>query len=208
MSMTGQADETSRGEPLIREVFSKALQIRPGEQCDRYLEEICTGNPELRRQVDSLLNAHRRSRGWLTDLGENDRAFAPGQRIGRYRLLRQLGEGGFSRVFLAEQTEPVKRQVALKLLKAGMDTQEVVTRFRAEQGGAPTLVSEVDAVPGGSAEGQRVRTQRKARHSILCPGEGGGAEKSPTNRENEVRSGHGRYLAAWPGSAVNVRLQS
>jgi ABC-type phosphate/phosphonate transport system substrate-binding protein len=84
-------------------------------------------------QVDSLLNAHKRGRAWLADSVEDHPALAPGQRIGRYRLLRQLGEGGFSRVFLAEQTEPVQREVALKLLKVGMDTREVVARFHAEQ---------------------------------------------------------------------------
>src|SRR5262245_19295616 len=56
-----------------------------------------------------------------------------GMKIGRYRLLQQIGEGGFGVVFMAEQTEPVQRKVALKIIKAGMDTREVIARFEAER---------------------------------------------------------------------------
>src|SRR5204863_9767192 len=56
-----------------------------------------------------------------------------GEMIGRYRLLQQIGEGGFGIVWMAEQVEPVTRRVALKIIKAGMDTKEVITRFEAER---------------------------------------------------------------------------
>src|SRR5215510_11393330 len=80
-----------------------------------------------------------------------------GMKIGRYRLLQQIGEGGFGVVFMAEQTEPVQRKVALKLIKAGMDTREVIARFEAERQALalmdhPNIAKVLDA---GTTEAQR-----------------------------------------------------
>src|ERR1039458_9770039 len=119
------------------EIFSEALAKASLEERSRYLAQACGQDAALRRQVDSLLQAHIEAGGFLRTsvvppesqpVGEG-----PGTTIGRYKLLQQIGEGGFGLVFMAEQQEPVRRMVALKILKAGMDTREVVARFEAER---------------------------------------------------------------------------
>src|SRR5262249_8636269 len=111
-----------------------------------YLEKACAGNPELRREVEALLSAHLadnpldRPPADLALTGDHHAAgaggppaAAVGDRIGPYRLMELLGEGGFGLVSVAEQPEPVRRRVALKVLKPGMDTRDVVARFEAER---------------------------------------------------------------------------
>jgi WD40 repeat protein len=121
----------------LRKIFSEALVRSSPEERERYVADACVSDPELRRQVDSLLLAHAQAGDFLhqnviapqaSSIGE-----APGNIIGRYKLLQQIGEGGFGVVFMAEQQEPVRRTVALKIIKAGMDTREVVARFEAER---------------------------------------------------------------------------
>ena len=119
------------------EIFSEALAKASLEERNRYLAQACGQDAALRRQVDLLLQAHVEAGGFLRasvvppesqPVGEG-----PGTTIGRYKLLQQIGEGGFGVVFMAEQQEPVRRMVALKVIKAGMDTREVVARFEAER---------------------------------------------------------------------------
>jgi serine/threonine protein kinase len=120
------------------EVFEEALRL-PTEQHASYLERACAGDAELRRQVESLLKVHQR----VGDFLENTPIHGlrrgaqietkPGNVIGRYRLLEQIGEGGCGVVYLAEQSEPVRRRVALKIIKPGMDTESVIARFEAER---------------------------------------------------------------------------
>lgn len=104
-----------------------------------YLDQACGDNEKLRAEVQALLRAHLKS-GDLLDLPESPDATMdqpitekPGTVIGRYKLLEQIGEGGFGVVFMAEQEEPVRRKVALKIIKPGMDTKEVIARFEAER---------------------------------------------------------------------------
>ncbi len=119
----------------LREIFSEALTKASTEERERYLAAACGDDTDLRRQMNSLLEAHGQSGDFLKQnviapngppVGEG-----PGSVIGRYKLLQQIGEGGFGVVFMAEQQEPVRRMVALKIIKAGMDTKEVVARFEA-----------------------------------------------------------------------------
>jgi len=102
-----------------------------------YVDAACEGDSELRAKVEGLLQAHDAAGDFLRQtivLGENNVVGeAPGSVIGRYKLLEQIGEGGFGVVFMAEQIEPVNRRVALKVVKAGMDTREVLARFEAER---------------------------------------------------------------------------
>ena len=112
-----------------------------------YLDRACAGNPGLRQEVESLLAAAERAGTFLeapatevaAGLREAQQSAGvpltekPGDRIGRYKLLEQIGEGGFGVVWMAEQEEPVRRRVALKVIKLGMDTKEVVARFEAER---------------------------------------------------------------------------
>ncbi|MCL4220866.1 MAG: serine/threonine-protein kinase [Phycisphaerales bacterium] len=127
-----------------KEIFFEALDLGP-EARVRLLDDRCAGAPELRGAVERLLRAHDLARDFLGAPTIEDVPTAgafdarpgpeaePGDVIGAYRLVSVLGEGGFGRVFLAEQTEPVTRLVALKLLKAGMDSRKIVARFEAER---------------------------------------------------------------------------
>jgi len=135
-----------------KSLFLAAADL-PADRCGAFLDDACAGDPELRRRVNELLRAH----DWPESLPESlpdpgatqDSALlgypgpipgetAPagessGARIGPYRLLEPIGEGGMGTVYLAQQTEPVKRLVALKLIKPGMDSGQVIARFEAER---------------------------------------------------------------------------
>ena len=128
-----------------KEIFFEALALNGAER-SRLLEERCAGDADLRRAIEELLVAHDDAEGFLGAPTLEEAPAAPsgsatgpladlqeGDWIGPYRLKSVLGEGGFGRVFLAEQTEPVSRLVAIKLLKAGMDSQKIVARFEAER---------------------------------------------------------------------------
>ena len=123
------------------EIFTRALEL-PLEGRRAYLDQACAGDEELLRKVEELIAVHQRSGKFMQDspwgaeaqkvratqIGEK-----PGDRIDRYKLLQQIGEGGCGTVFMAEQDEPIKRRVALKIIKPGMDTKNVITRFEAER---------------------------------------------------------------------------
>ncbi|MES2469772.1 MAG: tetratricopeptide repeat protein [Verrucomicrobiota bacterium] len=116
------------------DIFEHAAAL---PQSDRaaYLDAACAGQPELRRRMEALLRSHEVT-GFMQDhtvVLTGPPAEQTGERIGRYRLLQQIGEGGFGTVWMAEQVEPVTRRVALKIIKAGMDTKEVIARFEAER---------------------------------------------------------------------------
>ena len=119
-------------ERRLEEIFSAARDLPPLERT-AFLERACGGDAELRREADSLLAAHDQAGQFLKRtlalLTPNAPMEKPGERIGRYKLLEQIGEGGFGVVWMAEQEEPVRRRVALKTIKLGMDTREVVARF-------------------------------------------------------------------------------
>ena len=125
----------------MQEVFLAAVEHHAPDQWDAYLDEACAGDRELRGQVAILLNAHVQD-GSLPSrpapaMGRTGAcqglAERPGSVLGPYKLLEQIGEGGFGVVFMAEQTQPLRRKVALKVLKPGMDTRQVVARFEAER---------------------------------------------------------------------------
>jgi serine/threonine-protein kinase len=121
-------------------VFLAALD-RPTAERAGYMENACTGHPELHQRVRELLEAHEDSHGPLDAMpdvsaainGMADRAASVGAIIGPYKLMEQIGEGGMGLVFVAEQMQPVRRKVALKVIKPGMDTRQVVARFEAER---------------------------------------------------------------------------
>jgi eukaryotic-like serine/threonine-protein kinase len=136
-----------------RELFLHAVGKLPPERWEDYVAEGCGGDTELERQVSHLLQVHREAGSFLEspavalrDL-DVDRTFAEtptdearrltvaqaGTVIGPYKLLQPIGEGGMGTVYMAEQTQPVRRTVALKLIKAGMDSRQVLARFGAER---------------------------------------------------------------------------
>jgi len=143
----------------VEQIFHEARQRPPGAARASFLEKACGADTALRERVELLLNADVEAglfltgdpprRGHETELASELRAAARrggaaagaaesaadwiGETVGRYTLREQIGEGGFGTVFLAEQQEPVKRRVALKVIKLGMDTRQVIGRFEAER---------------------------------------------------------------------------
>jgi serine/threonine protein kinase/Flp pilus assembly protein TadD len=115
----------------IKEIFAEALDLQ-GADLTAYLDKACADNPELRAKVEALLAAAAQTDAFRETAASN-LSERPGTVIGRYKLLEQIGEGGFGVVFMAEQQAPIQRRVALKIIKLGMDTKLVVARFEAER---------------------------------------------------------------------------
>jgi serine/threonine protein kinase/WD40 repeat protein/Tfp pilus assembly protein PilF len=121
-------------------IFLAALEQGTAEARAAYLDRACAGNAELREGVERLLRAHERADEVLAHKAQGlpatvspSVAERAGMEIGPYKLLEQIGEGGFGVVFMAEQHQPVRRRVALKVIKPGMDTRHVIARFEQER---------------------------------------------------------------------------
>ncbi len=126
----------------VETIFHAALERTPGKERDAFLEAECGDDPAVAMRVRRLLEMHEGASGLLESAlltPEIEAELArlkpeeAGERIGPYKLLQQIGEGGFGVVWMAEQEQPVRRRVALKILKLGMDTKEVVARFEQER---------------------------------------------------------------------------
>src|SRR6266550_1073832 len=124
-------------------LFAAALE-RPASERAAFLDGVCLNDAALRQRVEALLAAHDQPNALLATAAPAAKATmklelpeaadeAVGQTIGHYKLLEKVGEGGCGVVYVAEQTEPVRRRVALKVIKLGMDTKQVVARFEAER---------------------------------------------------------------------------
>src|SRR6266850_215286 len=122
-------------------VFTETLRLPAAERAD-YLDRACAGDGELRRRVERILQGYEQAGDFLEEPAAGVPTTAshgtvagekPGDRVGRYKLLQQIGEGGWGVVYMAEQEEPVRRMVALKVVKPGMDTKSVIARFEAER---------------------------------------------------------------------------
>jgi serine/threonine protein kinase len=136
-------------EPTEATLFDAARKLTNPTQRAAYLDEACRGDALLRRRVEELLSlqaqadtryeeaARQAPRAILEALSARGAGPVPteqvGDRIGRYKLLQKLGEGGCGVVYLAEQEEPLRRHVALKVIRLGMDTKEFIARFEAER---------------------------------------------------------------------------
>src|SRR5262245_45678844 len=125
-----------------KDIFLKAIEMATPEQRVAYLDEACGNDSILRRCVEDLLERHFRQDSFMKKPAADGARTAEfqdaisegtGTIIDRYKLLEKLGEGGFGAVYVAEQREPVKRRLALKIIKLGMDTKQVVARFEAER---------------------------------------------------------------------------
>ncbi len=124
------------------QIFAEALALPAGER-PRFLVHACGDDAGLRQRIEALIRAHESAGGFMAaapppadaapPAAPPDSADVPGNRIGRYKLLQQIGVGGCGVVWMAEQEEPVRRRVALKIIKLGMDTKAVIARFDAER---------------------------------------------------------------------------
>ncbi len=145
--------------PTERALFDQAMSLPEGADLDAFLNNSCAGNHVLRDRVASLVGSSKASAGFLSDepsgwiIGREK----PGQLIGHYRLEKVIGNGAFGVVWLAQQLQPVQRQVAIKILKLGLDTLAVMSRFEAERQALavmdhPNVANVYDA--GATAEGR------------------------------------------------------
>jgi serine/threonine protein kinase len=156
-----------------KDIFVELVGSVPPEQWDDRLDRICGDDRDLRQRVRALLRAHADPGSFLEQPAyaddatvklESSIAEGPGTVIGPYKLLQQIGEGGMGVVFMAEQTEPIQRTVALKIIKPGMDTRQVIARFEAERQAVammdhPNIAKVLDAgttggEPGGVSPGR------------------------------------------------------
>ena len=131
----------------LQNLFNAALERPDAAERARFLNEACGADSALRERVEKLLHAQEEVGAFMAqpsrkpaglDLNQTGQLVISlteksGDKIGRYKLLQQIGEGGCGVVYMAEQEEPVRRRVALKVIKLGMDTKQVVTRFEAER---------------------------------------------------------------------------
>lgn len=135
-------------DPSLRAIFNEALDRSDAVERAAYLDGACGADAALRERVEKLLRAHDEAEGFFANPNSGRQPDAgitalfadalpmtekAGDRIGRYKLLQQIGEGGCGVVYMAEQEEPVRRRVALKVIKLGMDTKQVIARFEAER---------------------------------------------------------------------------
>jgi serine/threonine protein kinase/Flp pilus assembly protein TadD len=142
--MSGESDKPTGS--AAESIFTAALDLSPSDR-PAYLAQACDEDQRLRRRVEALISAHEAPAGFLPEQPEARIAGAsfptsvvaaslteqPGDMIGSYKLLQKVGEGGCGIVYMAEQKQPVRRRVALKVIKLGMDTKQVVARFEAER---------------------------------------------------------------------------
>src|SRR5262249_22000012 len=131
----------TRDDPSFDTIFCGAIEIASGAERAAYIARACGMDEDLRRRVERLLDAHFQAGSFLesppTAVTLSVDSARPtegsGTVIGPYKLLQPIGEGGMGTVYMAEQSQPVRRLVALKLIKAGMDSRQVLARFGAER---------------------------------------------------------------------------
>jgi hypothetical protein len=134
---------SSPPEPRREEAIFEAALALPPKQRPAYLDQACGQDTQLRKRIVLLLGSHDHAGDFLEPVppaGPNRTlvvptppAEKPGDVIGDYKIREKLGEGGYGVVYVAEQTEPMRRRVALKVIKLGMDTRSVIARFEAER---------------------------------------------------------------------------
>src|SRR4051812_14645959 len=137
----------------LMSIVGEAVEHSSPESRAAFLDQACTGDAGRRARVEALLRAYQAAGNFLQGNPvtlDEPVVERPGTVMGRYKLIEQIGEGGFGVVFMAEQREPVRRKVAVKILKPGMDSKQVLVRFEAEQQalalmGHPNIAQVLDA---------------------------------------------------------------
>src|SRR5262245_55880161 len=131
------SDSATSGPRSEKEIFFEALEKPTPQERAAFLDGACGTNPGQRAKVEARLADHFQQDSFMKESAAEAPARpvalapseAPAQMLGRYKLLEKIGEGGFGEVWMAEQREPVKRRVALKIIKLGMDSKQIVARF-------------------------------------------------------------------------------
>ena len=191
--------------PGIETIFGEALEITGDEERAAFLDRATAGNPELRRQVESLLEAHFRAGRFLepptapptAPVEPSGSAEGPGTVIGPYKLLQEIGEGGMGAVFMAEQEQPLRRRVALKIIKPGMDTQQVDRPLRGRAPG-PGPDGPPEHRPGAR------RRHHRDRAAVLRDGAGQGRPHHRLLRPEPA----GPPTSGWSCSSPSARRSS
>ena len=163
-----------------KSIFLNAAERPAGPERDAYLAAACGPDAALRREVDELLAHHDRAGSFLKTptlaptIDNPAPAAAAGATIGPYKLVEPIGEGGMGQVWLAQQQEPVRRLVALKVVKAGMDTDQVLARFEAERQALALMdhpniaqVYDAGATPSGRPYFVMELVEGHAHHEVL-----------------------------------------
>lgn len=159
-----------KSSPTLDTIVFEAVEIADHAQRSKYLADACADDAPLRERAEALIAAHFRAGRFLAEpTTPAEAGDQTGAIIGPYRLLEQIGEGGMGVVYVAEQSEPVKRRVALKIVKPGLDTREVVGRFNAERQALalmdhPNIAKILDAGTIGEPEAQA----REETKTIAC----------------------------------------
>lgn len=126
---------------LAQQIFLKAVDEIPAQQWDQYVRDACGQNASLQARVEELLEAHKVVSGYfdkpptiLASLSKpQSMSNLTGTVVDGYKLAQQIGQGGMGVVYIAHQSQPVRRQVAFKVVKPGMDTKQVIARFEIER---------------------------------------------------------------------------
>ena len=160
-------------------LFEAASMKLDPEERHAFLDGVCRDASALRARLELLLEGHFQGEGFLTNPSERaalptepSPPEPPASGIERYQLLEKIGEGGFGEVWMADQKEPVKRRVAVKILKLGMDTRQVIGRFEAERQALalmdhPNIAKVLDA---GTTEASIVGQARRRFHYLRPAG--------------------------------------
>lgn len=130
------------GSADLQSIFARAIDIDDEAKRNAFIAASCGDNAALRSELEDLVAAHCQSGEFMELPAAADLALTvsrmsarekPGMVIGRYKLLEEIGEGGMGLVFMAEQLQPIRRPVALKIIKPGLDTRAVIARFEVER---------------------------------------------------------------------------
>jgi serine/threonine protein kinase len=153
--------------PSIESILASAVEISEFDERQRFVDQACHGDQALKERVQELIDNHFRAGsflespagGFAATIDVSFSSESPGTVIGPYKLLQQIGEGGMGTVYMAEQTQPVQRKVALKLMKSGMDSRQVLARFEAERQALalmdhPNIAKVLDAGAAGGDSGR------------------------------------------------------
>jgi serine/threonine protein kinase/tetratricopeptide (TPR) repeat protein len=173
--------------PSVETILAAAVDIADVAQRRAYVAQACAGDAALQRRVEALIANHFQAGSFLerpaavvdADAAAAPPAEGPGTVIGPYKLLEQIGEGGMGLVFMAEQTQPVRRRVALKILKPGMDSRQVIARFEAERQALalmdhPNIAKVFDAGTTGMSEPEALATDASTTHRPVAYASGSG----------------------------------